>query len=137
MSLLSCTLRLGKTKFWDQKIRLIFYVKISTSDRLEEMNLCVLCKCSTLSRKHSRLKKMTAKRYSWGISIRQPRHTITTWLPYLGRIVFYLSATKLFGNFKTTWPVIVEKLYDVYRICVFFWILFGLIWLGGVITIVW
>ena len=35
------------------------------------------------------------------------------------------------------YPESVELVFDVYRVCVFFWILTGLTWLGGIIQMVW
>ena len=38
---------------------------------------------------------------------------------------------------ETYWPHFVEEFFNVYRGLVFFWILFGLIWLGGVVKMLW
>ena len=35
----------------------------------------------------------------------------------------------------TIWPTNIEYLFNMYRVMVFFWILAGLVWLGGVISI--
>ena len=39
-------------------------------------------------------------------------------------------------NFQTTWPKEIEAVFNMYRVGVFFWILAGLVWLGGVISII-
>ena len=38
--------------------------------------------------------------------------------------------------FKTIWPEEIELLFNMYRVGVFFWILMGLVWLSGVISII-
>ena len=37
---------------------------------------------------------------------------------------------------KTEWPPEIEVLFNMYRVAVFFWILIGLVWLSGVISLV-
>ena len=37
---------------------------------------------------------------------------------------------------QTTWPEEIEAVFNMYRVGVFFWILGGLVWLGGVISII-
>ena len=39
-------------------------------------------------------------------------------------------------DFKTEWPPEIEVLFNMYRVAVFFWILIGLVWLSGVISLV-
>ena len=41
------------------------------------------------------------------------------------------------NNIKTEFPTQAELLFDIYRIAVFFWILLGLVWLAGIIQLVW
>ena len=35
---------------------------------------------------------------------------------------------------QTEWPVSTQAYYSIYRMAVFFWILIGLTWLGGIIS---
>ena len=37
-------------------------------------------------------------------------------------------------NIKTEWPPEIEGIFNMYRVMVFFWILAGLTWLGGVVS---
>ena len=39
-------------------------------------------------------------------------------------------------SFQTIWPESIEAIFNMYRVGVFFWILGGLVWLGGVISII-
>ena len=41
---------------------------------------------------------------------------------------------RLTFNIKNIWPPRVQAFYSLYRMSVFFWILIGLTWLGGVIS---
>ena len=38
--------------------------------------------------------------------------------------------------FQTEWPSEIEAIFNMYRVAVFFWILVGLVWLSGVISLV-
>ena len=40
------------------------------------------------------------------------------------------------SELKTEWPPEIEVLFNMYRVAVFFWILIGLVWLSGVISLV-
>ena len=47
-----------------------------------------------------------------------------------------LLSTTEWHDLETIWPEEIELLFNMYRVGVFFWILMGLVWLSGVISII-